>query len=187
MNREGPEPDKALVSAAMTLPRMDAEQAQKMARAVESIAAQDQDFARFGAQSHRYKFDAPLTMTRLHAIEKSHDVRLPEDYAAFVTTVGAAGAGPYHGLLPLDVPSQLATLTGEFTTFADEWNPKEGDPRRAAFLSDEALGGTFALCHMGCTYVALLIVAGSKRGEIWGDFRSAGAGFRPLYESFNDE
>jgi hypothetical protein len=149
----------------MTNGLMDADQAKKLARATLAVASQDQDFARFGAHAHRYRFAPPLAAARLRAIEKAHGVRIPEDYATFVTTVGAAGAGPFYGLLPLDTPSQLSTLAGE--------------------LGTEDLAGAFALCHMGCTYVALLVVAGPRRGEVWADFRSVGAGFRPLYPSFS--
>lgn len=154
----------------MTTARMDTEHAKKLARTVEGIASQDQDFARFGAHAHRYRFSPPLSVARLRAIEKEHGVRIPEDYASFVTTVGASGAGPYHGLLPLDAPAQLATLGGELDV--------DGE------ASGQELAGAFALCHMGCTYVALVLVSGPHRGEIWGDFRSVGAGFRPLYPSF---
>jgi hypothetical protein len=135
--------------------------------AVALFDARDPARQRFGARRHQYRFRAPLEAARVAALEAAADVRLPDDYRAHVTRLGDGGAGPYHGLTPLDRDAQRALLPGRFDA-ADPFH------------------GVVGLGHLGCGYLALLVVdeASPARGQVWIDARGAGAGVIAGYPSF---
>ena len=67
--------------------------------------AVDKDLEVFGASSHKYHLNPPVSETEILAFEKKYGVRLPECYRAFMLTIGNAKAkkldfiaGPYYGL-----------------------------------------------------------------------------------------
>ncbi|MCA9616287.1 MAG: SMI1/KNR4 family protein, partial [Myxococcales bacterium] len=61
----------------------------------------DRRYEVHGVADHRYELRAPLTSDELAAAEAQFGVSLPEDYAFFLTELGAGGAGPGYGLFPL--------------------------------------------------------------------------------------
>ena len=74
---------------------------QKLAQA----KAADKDLEVFGASSHKYHLNPPVSEVEVLAFEEKYGVSLPEDYRAFVQTIGDANAqkldtmaGPYYGL-----------------------------------------------------------------------------------------
>ena len=74
---------------------------QKLAKA----KAADKDLEVFGASSHKYHLNPPVSEAEVLAFEKKYGVSLPKDYRAFVQTIGDANAqkldimaGPYYGL-----------------------------------------------------------------------------------------
>ena len=74
---------------------------QKLAQA----KAADKDLQVFGADAHKYHLNPPVSEAEVLAFEKKYGVSLPEDYRAFVQTIGDAKAqkldtmaGPYYGL-----------------------------------------------------------------------------------------
>ena len=65
----------------------------------------DKDLEVFGASSHKYHLNPPVSEAEVRAFEKKYGVSLPKDYRAFVQTIGDAKAqkldtmaGPYYGL-----------------------------------------------------------------------------------------
>ena len=67
--------------------------------------AADKDLEVFGASSHKYHLNPPISEAEVLAFEKKYGVSLPKDYRAFVQTIGDANAqkldimaGPYYGL-----------------------------------------------------------------------------------------
>ena len=65
----------------------------------------DKDLEVFGADGHQYHLNPPVSEAEVLAFEKKYGVSLPEDYRAFVQTIGDAKAqkldtmaGPYYGL-----------------------------------------------------------------------------------------
>jgi hypothetical protein len=137
-------------------------------QAVALFDARDPERARFGARRHRYRFRAPLAPARLDALDRDAAVRFPDELRSFVTTVADGGAGPYHGLLPLDHPVQRSLARGAF------------DP------ADPYRGGVIGLGHLGCGYMALYVVdrAHAAYGQVWIDARDAGVPVRAAYPSF---
>ena len=67
--------------------------------------AADKDLEVFGASSHKYHLNPPVSEAEVLAFEEKYGVSLPEDYRDFVQTIGDANAqkletmaGPYYGL-----------------------------------------------------------------------------------------
>jgi hypothetical protein len=129
------------------------------------VATHDPSYHRFGARHHRYTLGPPLGEARVVAIEAQIGVALPSAYRRFVATVGDGGAGPYHGLFPLDHPLQLRLAAAERT-------------------SGDVYSGVVGLGHIGCGYIAFLVVRGADAGQVWIDARGAGEGTRMIHRDF---
>jgi hypothetical protein len=129
--------------------------------AVAALAAADPALRRFGAARHRYELAPPLTAAELAAVEHRIGAALPDDVRGFAAEVAAGGAGPYHGLVPLD--------------------------RAAAYVVAGPAGAPWTrglpLAHLGCGYAAICVLDGGARGEIWIDARTIGV-LRPIHTGF---
>ena len=133
--------------------------------AVAALAAAAPACRRFGATQHRYVLRPALTDDAVAAIEAALEVTLPDELAAFVRAIGAGGAGPGYGLVPVD--------------------------RAAAYVVSAPAGAPWQrglpLAHLGCGYAALVALDGDARGEVWIDARAIGvlapiaAGFTAYY------
>lgn len=120
--------------------------------ALAALAASDRGLKRFGAAHHRYELAAPIEIT----------AELPDDLGMFVREIGAGGAGPYYGWLP--IARALAHLV-EAPAKVTAWT-------RAV-----------PVAHLGCGYAALVALDGAARGEVWIDARSLGL-VAPIAGSF---
>lgn len=128
---------------------MSDELAATLREAVAALASADRGLRKFGAPRHRYEL--------LPVATALPDLPLPDDYRAFVTTVGRGGAGPAYGLVPLErAATALFALAGQ----------------RALPLG-----------HFGCGYAMALILDGPAAGEVWLDASVVGAAL-PLAPSF---
>ena len=81
------------------------EQLHRIQQKLAQAKAADKDLEVFGASSHKYHLNPPVTEAKVLAFEEKYGVSLPEDYRAFVQTIGDANAqkldtmaGPYYGL-----------------------------------------------------------------------------------------
>lgn len=135
---------------------------QPVREALAQLAAADPRRVCFGASAHGYRLRPPLSQARMEELEQAAGVRLPDDYRDFVLELGDGGAGPYHGLWPLDDPRQLAALPG--VCLLGEASPPAGEPWR----------GAVALGHLGCGHVVYLVVSGPRRGQVWLDAATVG-------------
>lgn len=73
---------------------------------VEKLAAlrtRDPSHKVFGASSHEYKLNLPLTEAEVQRVELKYRFSLPQEYRWFITSVGNGGAGPFYGLFPLEM------------------------------------------------------------------------------------
>ena len=81
------------------------EQLHRIQQKLAQAKATDKDLEVFGASSHKYHLNPPVSEAEVLAFEKKYGVSLPKDYRAFVQTIGDANAqkldimaGPYYGL-----------------------------------------------------------------------------------------
>jgi hypothetical protein len=129
--------------------------------AVRALAAADPALRRFGASHHRYALAPPLAAAELAALEHRLGAALPDELRGFAAEVGAGGAGPGYGVVPID--------------------------RAAAYVVAAPAGAPWTrglpLAHLGCGYAAVAALDGSARGELWIDARAIGV-TRPIHPSF---
>ena len=127
---------------------------------------------------HHYRVYPTLDEDSVDQFERRHNIRLPEDYRAFLLNIGNGGAGPYCGILPLE---QWNLATGDLAArvprpmkgFLSSLSPLN---KRAALQSEwtselapyewHPFQGAITLNHQGSTFYTLLIVAGESRGRI---------------------
>ncbi len=81
------------------------EQLHRIQQKLAQAKAADKDLQVFGASSHKYHLNPPVSEAEVLAFEKKYGVRLPECYRTFMLTIGNANAqkletmaGPYYGL-----------------------------------------------------------------------------------------
>jgi len=81
------------------------EQLHRIQQKLAQAKAADKDLEVFGASSHKYHLNPPVSEAEVLAFEEKYGVSLPEDYRAFVQTIGDINAqkletmaGPYYGL-----------------------------------------------------------------------------------------
>ena len=81
------------------------EQLHRIQQKLSQAKAADKDLEVFGASSHKYHLNPPVSEAEVLAFEKKYGVSLPKDYRAFVQIIGDANAqkldimaGSYYGL-----------------------------------------------------------------------------------------
>jgi hypothetical protein len=129
--------------------------------AVVALATADPALRRFGAEHHRYALSPPLTGAELAALERQLAAPLPDDLRDFAALVGAGGAGPGYGVVPIDRAAAYIVAA----------------PAKAPWTRG------LPLAHLGCGYTAVAVLDGTARGEVWIDARAIGV-TRPIHPSF---
>lgn len=172
---------------------------------VAELAALDPTCTLFGASRHRYRFNPIYPDAELDQLERAHGFRLPEDYRAFITTIGNGGAGPSYGVIPFrgndsedfTVYETLGTPFAYQDTFdpnhllgdnldendeeielTEEQEDEQAERQEAYWAAFDSTGALY-LCHHGCATRSLLIVSGPCRGQIWADDAAHCGGYRP--------
>ena len=81
------------------------EQLERIQQKLAQAKVADKDLEVFGASSHKYHLNPPVSEAEVLAFEEKYGISLPKDYRAFVQTIGDANAqkletmaGPYYGL-----------------------------------------------------------------------------------------
>lgn len=120
----------------------------------------DPAFRVFGSCVHRYRVEDALSEDELADFERTHGIRLPEEYRAYLRDVGNGGAGPYYGLLPLEPFGGPLDAPFPFTETTED---VDGEP-----LDPDALPGLVALADKGCAMTSCLVVSGPASGTVWG-------------------
>ena len=161
----------------------------------------------FGAESHGFKLNPPLSESAVKTFEAQHRIRLPEDYRGFLINLGDGGAGPFYGVFKLGEMDDsfefqkwkegdgfVGVLSKPFP-HTNAWNdvsdqPEETDDEEAYDKALEAfnerywnaanVNGAIPVCHEGCTYRDWLIVTGPELGHMWHDARADQAGLYPI-------
>jgi hypothetical protein len=178
----------------------------RVARALASLRTSKSHV--FGAEAHGFDLNPELSEAVVAMFERTHGVHLPNDYRAFLTSVGNGGAGPFYGVFPLGKVDDSFALrdwseadTGvlsEAFPFDQEWNDLSSKPdddlvdrNEAEYLkqmdifentywSVALVNGAFPVCQQGCALRILLVVTGDQAGYLWDDRRSEYGGLRPI-------
>jgi hypothetical protein len=164
----------------------------------------------FGAGSHGFHLNPPISESEAGAFEQEHGVLLPPDYRQFLTRLGNGGAGPFYGIFPLGVmddnfdfrvwhenDGMVGTLSKPFR-FQDEWNDVSAMPHEhlleqdaeeydrqierfeRTYWSSDLMNGAIPICHEGCALRIWMVVAGEQAGKLWEDRRSEYEGVMPV-------
>lgn len=164
----------------------------------------------FGAETHGFHLNPPISELEATAFEQNHSVLLPPDYRQFLTRLGNGGAGPFHGIFPLGVMDDnfnlrpwrknegIVGILSKPFRFHGEWNDVSAKPdddllkRDAAeydrqierfdrtYWSSELVNGAIPICHEGCALRIWVVVTGEQAGNLWEDRRSEYKGLRPV-------
>jgi hypothetical protein len=161
----------------------------------------------FGATSHGWQLDPPLTAKEVVDLESQLGVRRPAEYRSFLLQVSRGGAGPAYGLFPLRCVNGRWRWEGDGASLNDSgalarpfghiraFNPADDLPSQPEAVHDEEVwwelhdkllydpahsAGLLYLCHLGCALREALVVSGPSRGQMWADDTADEAEFHPL-------
>jgi hypothetical protein len=164
----------------------------EIAAKLNELVAKDAEKKTFGARrGHEYQMNPPLPMSELQAFERQFGMKLPQDYADFLTQLGNGGIGPGYGLLSLAEavkdPEQrcrefLATPFPH-TEYFNPYDVDEATPDNECFF-DQHICGSIALSHHGCGYFDRLVITGPQAGQVWIDSRVSDQGIEPTGRDF---
>lgn len=170
------------------------EQLERIRIKLSTLKRKDTGRVVFGASKHRYKPGRIYSEVELTNFEKEHNIQLPGDYRAFLTSIGAGGVGPYYGLesladglyADLDYKQQndLVALSKAFM-FTEAWNlPIDEDDvdfeqREDTYSDRKWVNGLLRICNYGCGVFINLVVNGQEHGHIWVDGRCNDGGIYP--------
>ncbi len=137
----------------------------QMRRKVEELQRLDKAREVFASDRHQYRLNPPLDVKRIKEIEARLGCQLPEQYRRFITEFADGGAGPDHGIIPLESllqtrndPKSLESLATPFPVPVTE-----EDLHELGYCASEAL----PVCQIGCGGFYQLIVSGPERGHVW--------------------
>jgi hypothetical protein len=126
----------------------------------------DRSLRLYGADQHRYELAPCLTEPELVAFEQAHDLKLPEDYRAFLSRVGNGGAGPNFGLNSLDDAARDCDLARAFPL--TEGVLDEGPEKRFEILKGVVTEcGLLQLSVKHYAWPEYLVVRGTAFGTVW--------------------
>lgn len=127
----------------------------------------DPSFELFGSDAHAYRLNAPINAQRLAGIEAEIGAPLPELYRRFLLEMGDGGAGPMHGVFPLDRSLEFLATPRLLSRLSVPFQPPTAPPEDFENWEEFDPPGQFALSEIGCGAFHVLILAGPERGHIW--------------------
>jgi len=159
------------------------EQAARIRKKIVQAAKVDTNFQVFGASSHRYVLNPPVSEAEVQQFEEQYRIQLPACYRTFLTEVGNGGAGPFYGIYPLgkdinefcydDSFDFLRNDCVLYPKMTDEyWDnlvnrlKDEEDDTPSETLAGIVFGGLLPIGHQGCTYYHVLVLNGNWEGKV---------------------
>lgn len=144
---------------------MSASEIKELAELLRRLREADRNLRVFGAGFHKYKLRPTITEAQLQEFERTHQVKLPEDYRMFLREIGNGEAGPFYGLEPLEKAGQYRDLSKPFpfTKATDSYSDAELDK----WGDRDEYPGVLEFCHQGCAIYSYLVVNGPTYGIIW--------------------
>lgn len=109
-----------------------------------------------------YALRPPLDPVAAAALESEHNITLPDDFKAFLMTLGDGGAGPsYYDCFSLE--QAFAESRKTIYGFDEPFEP----PESTDDMVDEAAPGMLLVGYEGCSYYTGLVLTGPEAGSIW--------------------
>ena len=143
---------------------------------LEEARIKDENLDVFGASSHHYKLEKPVSEAKVRAFELQYGIALPEEYRNFLMLVGNGGAGPYYGIYGLKgLKEQLCKNRGYLQKADPVIYPgmSDEDWDRTADLEDSQkgedvfpYGGVLPIGSQGCTLMTGLMLKGPYCGQV---------------------
>lgn len=154
------------------------EHAKYIKKLIEKVANKDKNYKIFGADSHKYLLNETVSLEQIRAFEAKYQVELPEEYVFFITKVGNGGAGPFYGIDPLCLDEEYEKHYQKLskpTNYNDDYlqfckkclalSEKEKLDEDDINFGD-CLDGVLNINTQGCTFDTLLVLNGSRKGEL---------------------
>ena len=169
----------------------------------------------FGVEGHHFCLRDPATEEAIVAVEQRLAVTFPPAYRLFMSEVSDGGPGPGYGISPLGCSGDTADSSPPWDDqdlgfpsrpfpHDDAWNLPDEEFVCPPGLSQEQedrwygehderyfdpalAAGTIRIGHLGCAMWVLLIVTGSRAGEVWIDDRGSDHGIYPAEPCRFDE
>ena len=180
---------------------------QEVESKINLLREKDPELTIFGAWEHKYQFNNKLTESEVRHFEEKFKIKLPDDYKAFITRIGNGGAGPYYGIIQLDIiegpkdfklvnkPSINLAKAFPFTeSWEADWintfdwdNERPDDELIEEYFDPSLISGTIPLCHYGHGNTYLLVINGKEHGHIWFDGRADFSGISPETKEGSDK
>lgn len=160
-------------------------------RKLGELRARDRDQKIFGASSHAYRLNKPLSPAVVGDLERRFAVSFPDDYRAYLLELANGGAGPAHGIHRagwtydglddrrwedgdgIGDPAKPFRFTARWNSPAEYW--------AAGFMD-----GAVPICDLGCNLAVWLVVSGPERGHVWRDLRADEEGVDPISSIVKD-
>jgi len=165
------------------------EHAQYIKDIIKEVENRDKKYEIFGAERHKYKLNETVSLEWVREFEQKYHVELPEEYVFFITKVGNGGVSPFYGIEPLSMDDKYAKFYENLSKesmyndnyfqicdkcsdyFENEGNYDEEYLDKKYFelsneLYDRIKDGVLNINTQGCTFDTLLVVNGSRKGEI---------------------
>lgn len=139
-----------------------------------------------------------LAQDDINLFQKRFSIELPEDYVFYLTKIANGGLGPSLNMAALDlngvkdpqfIDGELIDLSIPFP-FESDWNDERvlrdqkdvSEEVEYKYWSSKKISGCIPIGDFGGGEIALLIVNGSRRGDIWRDDRRRYNGIYPLID-----
>jgi hypothetical protein len=150
----------------------------------------DKEFKVFGADSHKYQLNKPISIEQVAAIEQEYGFQLPPCYKTFITQIGNGGsansdaAGPFYGIYSLQKSiNELADFNGPdggqraciiYPFMPEDYWQQQLNVIKNNDLTieeyDEELariyGGILLIGSQGCAYINGIVLQGEHTGKV---------------------
>ncbi|MCC6643349.1 SMI1/KNR4 family protein [Candidatus Peregrinibacteria bacterium] len=152
------------------------EELRKKDKEMKIFGAGDDQF--FGTIGHHYELNPVLSEEEILAVEKKLEIKLPEEYRAFIKELGNGGAGPAWGLFTLEKSYPEDEFLKDYPHFCsmtcdygdDYANGIRGQKLKDPYYMEvvDGFGGFLKLSDYGHQMTAYMVVGGDQQvGKMW--------------------
>ena len=164
------------------------------------------------ASRYSLEMNPPIAVEEVIEIENQYNIKLPDEYRAFITTIANGGFGPDFGLLSLqdslkyfhnvkqderlerDFLKIPFTHTSTYNFDEDPYILELGEKcdrgkipeSECDRVYDYLIAGTMAISTEGCGYYRFIVITGPTRDQVWFNADVSDGGYIPLNLSFLD-